>query len=78
MNTVRAVTSRFHSSCGTKKNGWSISELHENIDFGNLLHADPMLCYLHKLKCHFVHIEDTGEEMDEYVELDAKPECDWS
>ncbi len=61
-----------------EKRGWSISELHENIDFGNLLHADPMLCYLHKLKCHIVHIEDTGEEMDEYVELDAKPECDWS
>lgn len=60
------------------KEGWSISELDEEIDFGNILRADPMLCYLHKLKCHFVHIEDTGEEMDEYVELDAKPECDWS
>lgn len=60
-----------------KKEGWTISEL-EEIDFSDLLHADPMLCYLHKLKCHYVHIEDTGEEMDEYVELDAKPECDWS
>lgn len=60
-----------------RNEGWSIWELPE-IDFCKLLYADPMLCYLHKLKCHFVHIEDTGEEMDEYVELDAKPECDWS
>lgn len=60
-----------------EKNGWSISELYENIDFGNLLHADPMLCYLHKLKCHFVNIEDTGEKLDDYVDLDNKPECDW-
>lgn len=60
------------------KEGWSIFELDEEIDFGNIVRADPMLCYLYKLKCHFVHIEDTGEEMDEYVELDAKPECDWS
>lgn len=60
------------------KEGWSISKLDEEIDFGNILRADPMLCYIYKLKSNFVHIEDTGEELDDYVDLDEKPECDWS
>lgn len=60
-----------------EKDGWTISEL-PSIDFAMLAYEDPMLVYLYKLKHNYVKIDDTHDEFDEYVELEEKPECDWS
>lgn len=56
---------------------WTISEL-PSIDFARLAYEDPMLVYLYKLKHGYVKIKDTHDEFDEEVELEERPECDWS
>jgi len=56
---------------------WTISEL-PSIDFSRLAYEDPMLVYLYKLKHGYVKIKDTHNEFDEEVELEERPECDWS
>lgn len=60
-----------------EKDGWRIYEL-PTIDFARLAYEDPMLVYLYKLKHSYVCIKDTGEEFEDYVNLEARPECDWN